>query len=164
MLYLIFSALIILADQITKALSVRGLTGKGEVRVLPGLLHLNLSENTGASLGMLGGQRWLLVAVSAVAAAGMVWLIVKKVFRGKPELLGLSFVLGGAVGNLIDRAVRGVVVDMLFFPWIGKIPLLPDFICNVADVFITFGAVIFLAGYITSEVRTAKKAKHEANG
>ena len=166
MLYLIFSLLIVLADQITKHFAVQGLTGKEEVRLLPGLLHLELSENTGASLGMLGGQRWLLTIVSALAAGVIVWLIVKKKFQGKPELLGLSFVLGGAVGNLIDRALRGVVVDMLFFPWIGKIPLLPDFICNVADVFITFGAVIFLAGYLRGEIRAAKakKANHETDG
>ena len=163
MLYLLFAALIVLADQLTKLLALRFLTQGTEVQVLPGLMHWNLSMNTGASLGMLGGQRWLLVAVSVLAGGALVWLILKKVFRGKPELLGLSFVLGGAVGNLIDRALRGSVVDMLFFPWIGKIPLLPDFICNVADVFITFGAVIFLTGYLIAEVRAAGDKRHEAD-
>ena len=162
MLYLIITALIVLADQATKLLALRKLAGRGEVEALPGLLHLNFSENTGASLGMLEGQRWLLVAASVLAAGVILWLIVGKKFTGKPELLGLSFVLGGAVGNLIDRVARGVVVDMLYFPWIEKIPPLPSFICNVADIFITFGAVIFLVGYIVTEVRTAADRQRKA--
>jgi len=159
MLYLILAALIVAADQLTKVLARTYLVGMGEIKTVPSLMHLIFSRNYGASLGMLGGQRVLLTVLSAVASAFIVYLILKKMFATKPELLGLSFVLGGAVGNLIDRAVFGYVTDMLFFPWIGKIPLLPDFICNVADIFITFGAVIFVVGYIAGELKRERAAK-----
>ena len=159
MLYIVIAALIVAADQITKALARAGLGGVGELEVLPGLMHLQLSRNYGASLGMLGGQRWLLTALSAAAAALIIYLIVRKKMKTAPEYLGLSFVLGGAVGNLIDRLVSRYVTDMIVFPWIGKIPLLPDFICNVADIFITFGAVIFIVSYSVSEFRAERAEK-----
>lgn len=160
--YLIIAALIAAADQIVKAAARACLEGRGELETIPGLMHLCLSRNTGASLGMLGGQRVLLAVLSAAAAGFLVYLIVKKKLDTKPEYLGLSFVLGGAVGNLIDRVFAGYVTDMLIFPWIGKIPLLPDFICNVADVFITFGAVIFIIAYILAEIKRERAAKSAA--
>ena len=159
MLYLVIAALVVAADQLTKALARGGLEGLGEITTIPGVLHLSLSRNYGASLGMLGGQRWLLAVLSAAAAVLIVYLIVRKKMSSRLEYLGLAFVLGGAVGNLIDRVAAGDVTDMIIFPWIGKIPLMPDFICNVADIFITFGAVIFVAAYLVCELRREHAAK-----
>jgi len=157
MLYLLLAALCVAIDQGTKLLALAKLSGAGEVEVLPGIFHLHLSMNSGASLGIFSGQRWLLVGLSAVAVAFMVWIIATKKFRTRGLLLGISLVLGGAAGNLVDRALRGEVVDMIFFPWIGKIPLLPDFICNMADIFLSFGAVIFIVFYAVEETRRARE-------
>lgn len=144
-------------DQLTKYLAREHL-GDGMLVAVPGVLELKLHMNDGASLGILGGERWLLVTVSVVMAIAVAFVVffVRSFSRG--ERVTLAFVLGGAIGNLIDRAASGLVTDMLFFPWIGKIPLLPDFVCNVADIAIVLGMFAFVVFfYIADKKRTAAK-------
>lgn len=66
----------------------------------------------------------------------MVWIIAKKHLTKKPELWCLAAITGGAIGNLIDRVHTGAVVDMISIPWFSTF--------NVADLFITFGAIILV--------------------
>lgn len=156
---------VVALDQWTKYLARAHLSANEVYRFLPGVLELQLHMNDGASLGMLGGNRALLVGVSAVAsiAVAAVMLCYGKLSRG--ERIGLALILGGAVGNLIDRAASGLVTDMLYFPWIEKLPLLPSFVCNVADIAITFGVATLIVGFIVDDVRErrAKKAEIASN-
>lgn len=143
MLILFFAgiALITVLDQLTKFLAVVRLMPKGTFPIIENVFHLTYLENKGAGFGIFADHTWLLsVASILIVAAILMYVLVK---RPKDKLLNLSltFMIGGAVGNLIDRIRLGYVVDFLDFRLI-------DFpIFNVADCFITVGAVV-LAVYI----------------
>ena len=94
------------------------------------------APNSGMALSMFRGGRWVFVALTAVFFAFVVWIIAKKHLTKKPELWCLAAITGGAIGNLIDRVRTGAVVDMISIPWFSTF--------NVADLFITFGAIILV--------------------
>lgn len=143
--WLWLSAFVVLADQLTKASVVLNMPLYERIELLPvfGLTHLH---NTGAAFSFLasagGWQRWFFVAIAA-AVTGLVcaWLS-RLPRRGQGWLAAaLALIVGGAVGNVIDRLFRGHVVDFLSFHWNQW--YFPAF--NVADAAITVGAVILLA-------------------
>ena len=135
-LYLtLFAAAIVAVDQWTKALAAAQLTDVVDVLV-PGWLELRYLLNDGMALSMLRGGRWLCVALTAVYLVFVVWIVAKKHVTKKPELWCLAAITGGAIGNLIDRVRTGAVIDMISIPWFSTF--------NVADVFITFGAIILV--------------------
>jgi len=113
-------------------------------------------ENTGAAFSILSDQRWLLVGVAFVASLFLVAILLRY-NEGFWGTLGLSAVLGGAVGNLVDRVFNGYVIDM-FRPL-----LFPNFaIFNIADIFITLGGITFCIFFIISSVRSEKKTPESA--
>lgn len=142
MLYLVIAAAVVLLDQLSKFYMTRYLAG-GSAPFIPGLVRLVYVENSGAAFSMLSNRRWILVAVSSLAAV----LILLALFRyrqhvGRPGCLALAFVLGGAVGNLIDRVLFGYVVDFFEFEFVRFA------VFNVADIFITLGGIAFLLFYL----------------
>ena len=116
---------------------------KGPFPILP-IYAFRYTENYGVSLGMFTAdspqQRWLLVAVTAAIAVGVVvWMLREKAWG---EIGGLALILGGAMGNIWDRAFSGFVIDyadLHFGEW------RPFLIFNLADAAITFGVLILLA-------------------
>jgi len=113
-----------------------------ELPLLP-FFTLRFVQNFGVSLGLLqaGSEfaRWALVAMTAIIATGVaVWI---RSERQKPELIGLGLVLGGALGNIIDRVRFGYVVDYADFHIFGYSPFL---VFNIADAAISIGVVILL--------------------
>ena len=131
----IFAAAIVAVDQWTKALAAAQLAGRTVV-LIPGWLQLHYITNDGMALSMFRGGRWVFVALTVVFFAFVVWIIAKKHLTKKPELWCLAAITGGAIGNLIDRVRTGAVVDMISIPWFSTF--------NVADLFITFGAIILV--------------------
>ena len=131
----IFAAAIVAVDQWTKALAAAQLTDVVDV-LIPGWLELRYLLNDGMALSMFRGGRWVFVALTVVFFAFVVWIIAKKHLTKKPELWCLAAITGGAIGNLIDRVRTGAVVDMISIPWFSTF--------NVADLFITFGAIILV--------------------
>jgi len=156
MLCFVFAALVVLLDQFFKRWIVITLAGGGEsMEIIPGVLSLIYVENTGAAFSILADQRWLLVGVS-LAVSLLLIAILLRYNDGFWGTLGLSAVLGGAVGNLIDRAFYGYVVDMF------KPLIFPNFaIFNIADVFITLGGITFCVFFIITSVRAEKDALRE---
>ncbi|AGX86680.1 signal peptidase II [Candidatus Symbiobacter mobilis CR] len=142
MAWLSVSALIILADQFTKVLIV-GFFQVGEAHPVTGFFRLIRVHNAGAAFSMLadasGWQRWFFIGFGVAAALFVVWMLrthgAQKLFA-----FALACVLGGAVGNVIDRIVYGHVIDFLDFHWAGV--HFPAF--NVADSAITVGAALLL--------------------
>jgi len=133
-------ALIVLAiialDQITKYLIVNTLSPYDSIEIFP-FLHIVNVRNTGAAFGSfksLGSSFFIMVAVAAIIF--IVYLLMKRAYN----TLGLSLILGGAVGNLIDRILYGQVVDFIDFS-IGSYHW-PAF--NVADSALTVGIIIIL--------------------
>ena len=133
-------AVIIAFDQWTKRWMEVHLA-EGPITVIDGLLWWSYSENTGASFGMFK-QGGVFLGLAAVAVTALiVWYLSAVETRG--ELIGLALVLGGALGNLTDRIVRGEgVLDGAVIDFI-RVPNFPNF--NVADSCITVGVVFLLA-------------------
>ena len=138
MLYLalaLFTAAIVAVDQLTKYLAAAHLVGR-TITLIPGWLQLHYITNDGMALSLLRGARWLFVVMTAVYLAVVVYVLVKKWFKKTPELWCIAAITGGAIGNFIDRIRTGAVVDMISIPWFSTF--------NVADLFITFGAIILV--------------------
>ena len=142
--WMILAAVIVVADQATKAAVIRWIPLYGDVPV-NGFLNLTHQQNTGAAFSFLAGaggwQRWFFVVLaSVVSAALVVWLW--RIRAGNLLVLsaGLTFVLGGALGNLVDRIRLGYVTDFIQV-WFGSWAF-PSF--NVADSAITVGAALLI--------------------
>ena len=137
-LYLLAAAVVV-SDQITKALATARLD-YGEPVVVTAFFNLTLLHNTGAAFSFLGDadgwQRWLFVGLAiGVSVVLAVWL--RAAVRARaPLFVGLALILGGAIGNLIDRLRLGYVVDFIQVHYAGW--YFPAF--NVADSAITVGA------------------------
>jgi signal peptidase II len=135
--YVVFIVLTVIAlDQITKQLVVTYLSPFDSIRVLP-FLHIVNVSNTGAAFGTfrnLGSNFFIMVSVAAIL------FVITLLMRRTYNTFGLSLVLGGAIGNLIDRLFYGMVVDFIDF-FIGRFHW-PAF--NVADSALTIGITIIL--------------------
>ena len=144
----LIAAAVLAADRITKALA-SGIPPEGEILV-PGILGLRYARNTGAAFSVLSGHPWLLGILSLVVTAGAFLCLRKK----QLTLLtgtGLMMMLGGAVGNMIDRFFTGYVPDMIEFLFI-------DFaIFNVADTFLCIGCALTALGLLKKETAGGKK-------
>ena len=132
--------LLLAIDQMTKAAAVVCLSGKEAIPVLKDIFELQYVENRGAAFGILQNQQWLFFIIT-VAAVVLLTVVYKKLPAEKkyrPLRLCYIFLCAGAVGNLIDRVVRGFVVDFFYFKLID----FPVFI--VADIYVTVSmAVLF---------------------
>lgn len=138
--WLWLSALVIGADQVTKQLVVKNFTLFDSHRLFD-WLNLTLMHNTGAAFSILrGATPWLFVGLSVVVAVGILVWLRRNPYGNQLMASGLSLILGGALGNAIDRATRGFVVDFVDFH-IGAWHY-PAF--NVADSAICVGAALLI--------------------
>ena len=142
--WLLLSALVVLADQVSKAYIAGHFLEFEFVRILP-VLDITCMHNVGAAFSFLasasGWQRWVFIGLAVVVSIGItIWLF--RLPRGAHPLLaaGLALVLGGAIGNVIDRIRLGYVIDFIHFHW--ERAYFPAF--NVADSAITVGAACLL--------------------
>ncbi|MCB5162051.1 signal peptidase II [Marinomonas algarum] len=129
-----------------------------EITVLP-FFDLTLRYNTGAAFSFLaqagGWQRWFFSVIALAVVIGISWRLVKIANTNRLESLALTFILGGAIGNLYDRLVYGHVVDFIQVHW-QQSWYFPAF--NVADSAITIGVVLMLIeGFVTKKQEDAKK-------
>ncbi len=142
--WLALSVLVILADQATKLLVLQRFRLGERYMVVQDYFDLTLVYNPGAAFSFLAGaggwQRWFFIAIGIGASAFILWLLVR---HGSQRLFGLalSLILGGAIGNVIDRVVHGKVVDFLLVHWQDRW-YFPAF--NVADSAITVGAMLLV--------------------
>ena len=148
--YLIISAVIIGLDQVTKWLMVSWLALYETVAIMP-YFNLTMAHNHGAAFSFLaqagGWQRWFFIVLAlAISTVLVVWLAKLKP-EAKLEAISLSLILGGAIGNVIDRIVYGYVIDFLDI-YIGSSHW-PAF--NVADSAICIGAVLLIIDSFKSE-------------
>ncbi|MGD0501107.1 MAG: signal peptidase II [Steroidobacteraceae bacterium] len=155
--WLLLSAIVVLIDQLTKGYISRRYGEFEFTTVLP-VLDITRMHNVGAAFSFLadasGWQRWLFIALAVgVSVAIVVWLF--RMPRSKVLLAaGLSLVLGGAIGNVIDRIRLGYVVDFIHFHWDRA--YFPAF--NVADSAITVGAAFLLLDALFEPKGTKVKA------
>ena len=110
---------------------------------LPGLVELTRVHNYGAAWSSFSGQKWLLLGVTAVVLIAVLVLVAKRIVRHPLGLTACVLVFAGGVGNLIDRATVGYVVDMFHFEFWPSYPVF-----NVADICVVLGAILGSAYYL----------------
>jgi signal peptidase II len=135
--------IVILIDQLSKIAILR-LFELGDVKVLTGFFNLTLAYNPGAAFSFLsnqgGWQRYFFTAI-AIGAVGFIIYLLRRHAGQRLFCWALALIMGGAIGNVIDRVMYGHVVDFLDFHWSGW-GHFPAF--NVADSAITLGAILFI--------------------
>ena len=156
MLCFVFAVLVALLDQFFKRWIILTLALEESRDLIPGVIELTHIENPGAAFSILAGQRWLLAGIAFVAVLLLIAILLRY-NEGFWGTLGLSAVLGGAVGNLIDRVAYGAVIDMF------NLQFMHFAIFNIADIFITLGGIIFLIHFIVTSIRppASKKAVYD---
>jgi signal peptidase II len=159
-LEIIIAGLVVVLDQITKALVRPALALHESVEVIPGFLDLTRVHNTGAAFGMLNEMDFpmktlVLSLVAFIALAGVAWYAATVPLTDRLARIGVAGVLGGAIGNLIDRATSGYVLDFVD-AYMGNWHF---WAFNIADAAITVG-VIFM---ILDMLGLGKRSEHRAS-
>ena len=136
---------LVVADQITKALIRRSIELHESVSLIPDVLAFTRVHNTGAAFGMLNtmefpGKTIVLTLVATVALAGVAWYAASVPIADRLARLGVAMILGGAIGNLIDRATAGYVLDYVDASFRGW----HFWAFNVADAAISIGVVLMI--------------------
>lgn len=143
--YAILAVALVALDQVVKYLVHTNLPLGGSAPFLPHILALTYVQNTGCAFSMLEDHTWLLALASAVMSVVLAWAVWKKFFAHPFGRTALTLILAGAVGNLIDRVLRGYVVDMF------HVQFMHFAVFNVADICVVVGgiaaAVYFLFFY-----------------
>lgn len=148
---ILFAAILIILDRVSKYLAAAFLSGSAGRVIIPGILGLRYTENTGAAFSMLSGKRVFLVAVTSAALLIIAYFLFVKKRGDKAERLCFLLVFAGGVGNLIDRIFQGYVIDYFEF-------LFMDFaVFNVADVYVTVGVALYAAYVLYTEIYSKKR-------
>ncbi len=139
MIYIIIGALVLCADFITKILVVQNMDLYEKIKIIDGIFSLTYIRNKGMAWGMLENQRWLFIIVTVLIVGGIIVFAVKQGKIHPTADLGMSLIVSGAVGNLVDRIFykEGVIdficTDFINFP-----------IFNIADIAVCVGAVLIM--------------------
>lgn len=156
--WLLLAGLIVLGDQLSKLWALAALVEGERVAVLA-FLNWRLAFNTGAAFSLLaeagGWQQWLFGGLALIVAAVMVFLLVRGRAERGWERLAYALVLGGAIGNLLDRLLRGAVVDFVELHYRGF--YWPAF--NLADACLSLAAVTLIVGLATDTVRRRRPGR-----
>ena len=140
--YFLLAAALVVLDQLVKLLVLRLIPLGGRVPLIPHLVELTYVQNTGAAFSLFSRHTWVLAAVSLAVSLVLAAALWKGFFRHPLGKLTLSLLLAGAVGNLIDRALRGYVVDMFNFLFMRFA------VFNVADICVVVGGIGAAAYYL----------------
>ena len=151
---LIIGAVLVIIDQIIKYFVSVYLQPVGSVSVIDNLFSLTYVENKGVAFGMFSDMRWVFVALTSVLLAIIIFYMFKKRPKGKFFYVCAALIIGGGIGNLIDRIFYGYVIDYLTHSYFPPV-------CNFADYCITAGTimlVIYLL-FFSDVLDSSKKAK-----
>ena len=154
--YLLTILLCVAADQAVKYYVVTHLALYESAPLLPGLVELYYIRNTGGGFSILSGHTWLLTLLTAAVMVFVAVLLVRRTFPHPLAMWTLTAILGGGLGNLIDRVRLGYVVDMFNFQFMRY----PVF--NVADILVVCGTIGFAAYYLLlhDKVQAKKEEPH----
>ena len=134
--YAVFIATVVAADQFAKYLTVVNIPLFSDVPFIPGLLQLTYVQNTGAAFSMFSRHTWMLTLLSGVVAVILAIVLAKRVLPHWSGQLSLALLLGGAIGNFIDRLLLGYVTDMFATTFMNFA------VFNVADIGVVVGGVL----------------------
>ncbi|WP_068502216.1 signal peptidase II [Paenibacillus kribbensis] len=161
MIYFGIALIIFLIDQGVKYLVATRMELYEQIPVIGNFFLITSHRNRGAAFGILEGQRWLFIVITIVVVIGIVWYMRKTVKAGQKLLpVALSLVLGGAVGNFLDRAISGEVVDFAQFNF-GSYTF-PIF--NVADSAIVIGVALIILDTLLESRRNKENGNDSIEG
>ena len=151
----LFAAAIVAADQFTKYLVLQNIPLHGHADFIPGLLSFHYVLNPGAAWGMLKSHPWIFMTLSSVAIIGIIVFFC--IYKNRHPLLNVSLalILGGGIGNMIDRFLFGEVVDFIHFTFIS----FPTF--NIADCAVTVGGILLIIWFIFIDLPAERKKEKE---
>lgn len=144
---IIISIILLCIDQISKLLVVNLLTKTDSITIIKNFFYLTYINNDGAAFSILVGKRIFLILIAVLAIVMLIRYIKKNNIQNKLELVSISLIIGGSLGNLMDRVIRGYVIDFLDF----KIFNYNFPIFNLADTFIVIGVFLLLLKEIRKE-------------
>ena len=151
-LSLLAAVLLVAVDQLIKWWATEVLQPMGAMTLLPGVVELRYYLNDGMAFSMLSGRQGLLIAVTSIVLIGVLFMLVRRKMHPM-ERVAWTLILGGGVGNLIDRVLNGVVVDYVNV-------LFVDFaVFNFADMCIAGGVILLMAWVLRDSFK--KEAKEE---
>ncbi len=134
---IIVAVLLVVIDQISKFLIVQNMELGESVTIIPGVLDFTYTHNDGMAFGLGSGFRWVFIAVTLLVCGILIFMMTKEDFKSKVYYASVALIVGGGIGNLIDRIFNGYVVDFLalsFFPPV----------CNFADYCVTAGTILLV--------------------
>lgn len=144
---IIISIILLCIDQISKLLVVNLLTKTDSITIIKNFFYLTYINNDGAAFSILVGKRIFLILIAVLVIVMLIRYIKKNNIQNKLELVSISLIIGGSLGNLMDRVIRGYVIDFLDF----KIFNYNFPIFNLADTFIVIGVILLLLKEIRKE-------------
>lgn len=144
---IIISIILLCIDQISKLLVVNLLTKTDSITIIKNFFYLTYINNDGAAFSILVGKRIFLILIAVLVIVMLIRYIKKNNIQNKLELVSISLIIGGSLGNLMDRVVRGYVIDFLDFKLFNyNFPIF-----NLADTFIVIGVFLLLLKEIRKE-------------
>lgn len=149
--------LLVAIDQLSKYLVLTGLKPVGTMTVIDGFLQFRYVENTGAAFSMLSNNTTFLSVITSLIMIAILTVLFTGKIKDKFQCAALIIVVAGGIGNLIDRVARGFVVDFIEFTFVDYA------VFNVADIFVTIGAVLLVISIIVEIVRETKEKKGQSD-
>jgi len=143
-LYFAVAALVVILDQSSKRIIWEIYKFDGGTDIFDGVLRITLSKNTGAIMGILSGSKNLLLVITIVSIAALIFFAYRMRYAPVTKRVYLGLIIGGAFGNMIDRIATGEVLDFIDMG-IGQYRW-PTY--NVADIAVTVGAVLLILGFM----------------
>ena len=159
MIALVTAVLLVAFDQVSKLLCDIWLKSRQSIAIIPEVLNFTYVENRGAAFGMLTEHRWIFMVLSVIVIAVIAVLIVK--FRKSHRLLcvSLGLLLGGGIGNMIDRIRLGYVIDFIDF----RVFDFWKWVFNIADCGVTVGCVLLIIYLLFFDSKNSVKTENKHN-
>ncbi len=151
----------VFADYFSKISVMKNMELRESIPIIKNVFHITYITNPGAAFGSFSDARWVFMTASAIMIAALVALLLFWDDKSTLFYVSTSMVLGGGIGNMIDRIFYGEVVDFLDF---CAFPELWSWIFNLADSFVCVGVGLLLLYYILSEVKHQKAENEKKNG
>lgn len=146
----------ILIDQVVKIIVSSTMSVGQTVPVIEDIFHFTYIRNEGAAFGMLADHRWVFMIISTVAIGALLVYLFKFCKERMLTKIGIALIIGGGIGNMIDRIFLGYVVDMIDCRFIDF------YVFNIADSCVCVGAGIVILGFILDFVKEMKEKKAKA--
>ncbi len=155
LIWVLIIAGVIWLDQLSKWLIITYLPDGGS-DIIRGVLRFTYVENDGAAFGILSDSRWVFIVISTVSIIGIAVYLFWKRPKNKLLSTSLAFLVGGGVGNMIDRIFLGYVIDFIDF---CAFPKIWKWVFNIADSFVCIGAGMLMLYLVLSIIEEEKAAR-----